>query len=142
MQFIALRGPRLVDACRKFPAINGARCPTGQARITPGFDLPARFVIHTVGPIWGKFGGREDELLRDCYRNSLALGVCAGVQSIAFPAISCGVYGFPLDRAAEASVASVMSFLEDCLAVKSVALVAFDRTMHELWAKAIDSQQL
>lgn len=92
-------GPELLEACRK---LNG--CPTGQARITPGFRLPARWVIHTVGPIWR--GGRdgEPELLAACYRNSLQLARQHGATTVAFPAISTGVYGYPKDLAAETAI--------------------------------------
>lgn len=92
-------GPELLAACRKLGG-----CPTGEARITPGFRLPAQYVIHTVGPVWR--GGREDEpgLLASCYRNSLALALDYGVCSIAFPAISCGAYGYPLEPAVAIAV--------------------------------------
>jgi O-acetyl-ADP-ribose deacetylase (regulator of RNase III) len=92
-------GPELAIASRKL-----APCPTGEARITPGFRLPAKFVIHTVGPVWRGGGADEDALLAACYRNSLRLAAEHGVRSIAFPAISCGVYGFPIDRATEIAV--------------------------------------
>ena len=100
-------GPRLLEACRQ---IGG--CPTGEARITPGFDLPATWVIHTVGPIWQ--GGRsgEDDLLASCYRESLALASSAGAKSVAFPAISTGAYGFPMDRAARIAVEEIAGYLE------------------------------
>lgn len=93
-------GPELLEACR---AIGG--CPTGEARITPGFRLPARFVIHTVGPVWA--GGRHGEaaLLEGCYRSSFRLARENGVRSIAFPAISTGVYGYPKDQAAAVALA-------------------------------------
>src|SRR5215216_1038813 len=87
-------GPELLAACLAIPEVRpGVRCPTGEARLTPGFLLPARFVIHAVGPVWR--GGRHDEpeLLAHCYRNALALARQQGVQSVAFPAISCGAYG-------------------------------------------------
>jgi O-acetyl-ADP-ribose deacetylase (regulator of RNase III) len=92
-------GPELLEECRR---IGG--CPTGEARITRGYRLPARFVIHTVGPVWR--GGRhgEAELLASCYRNSLRLAIEHGLRTIAFPAISCGVYGYPLDEAAQIAV--------------------------------------
>lgn len=95
-------GPQLLEACRQ---IGG--CPTGEARITPGFHLPARFVIHTVGPVWR--GGEDGEaaLLASCYRNSLALASEYGVERIAFPSISTGVYGYPRHQAAEIAL-SVM----------------------------------
>ena len=94
-------GPELVEACRQVPeARPGVRCPTGEARITPGFRLPAKYVIHTVGP---RYGGkpRDAELLASAYRSSLDLAVEHGLASIAFPAISCGVYGYPVREAAE-----------------------------------------
>src|SRR5881398_1519633 len=92
-------GPELLEECR---SIGG--CPTGEARITRGYGLPARYVIHTVGPVWhgGKRG--EPELLAACYRNSLQLALEHGISSIAFPAISCGAYGYPVEQAAEIAV--------------------------------------
>jgi len=92
-------GPELLEACRQLGG-----CETGDARITPGFRLPARFVIHTVGPVWRGGGHGEDELLASCYRRSLELATENGVRQIAFPAISTGVYGFPGDRAAAIAV--------------------------------------
>lgn len=89
-------GPKLLEATRK---IGG--CPTGEARITPGFDLPARFVIHTVGPVWQGGSEGEPEQLRACYRNSFRLAMENDVRTIAFPAISTGVYGYPKEAAAE-----------------------------------------
>ncbi|UNK58555.1 O-acetyl-ADP-ribose deacetylase [Pseudoxanthomonas daejeonensis] len=95
-------GPQLLAECR---ALGG--CPTGQARITAGYRLPARYVIHTVGPVWRGGGHGEAALLADCYRNSLALADAAGCASVAFPSISTGVYGYPLALAAPVAVASV-----------------------------------
>ena len=92
-------GPELLEECRK---IGG--CPTGQARITRGYRLPARHVIHTVGPVWRGGANGEPELLASCYRNSLRLALENGVRTIAFPAISCGVYGYPADQAARIAV--------------------------------------
>jgi len=98
-------GPRLMEACRALPAdADGVRCPPGEARITPGFDLPARYVIHTVGPVWNGGGDGEEETLRRCYISCLDLAAAHGVESIAFPCISTGVYGFPVRRAAEIAV--------------------------------------
>lgn len=99
-------GPGLLEECRK---LNG--CKTGEAKITRGYNLPARFVIHTVGPVWRGGKNGEDELLAACYRNSLALAESGGVKSIAFPAISTGAYGFPLERAARIAVRTVREFL-------------------------------
>ena len=95
-------GPELLTACI---AIGG--CPTGEARITPGFRLPAKYVIHTVGPVWRGGGAGEDDLLASCYRESLKLATAHGVSSIAFPAISTGIYGFPPERAAPIAVETV-----------------------------------
>lgn len=103
-------GPELVDACR---GLNG--CEPGQAKITAGFRLPARFVIHTVGPVWHGGNHGEDETLAACYRNSLLLAAEHGIKTIAFPSISTGVYGFPLHRAAPIA----MRTLADTLAKDS-----------------------
>jgi len=98
-------GPDLVRACRGLPQVlPGVRCPTGEARITAGFRLPARHVIHTVGPVWRGGGHGEPERLASCYRTSLALASQHAITSIAFPAISCGVYGYPIDQAVAIAV--------------------------------------
>jgi O-acetyl-ADP-ribose deacetylase (regulator of RNase III) len=123
-------GPRLLAACRAIPEVRpGVRCPTGEARITPGFDLPARFVIHTVGPVWK--GGQVDEerLLGSCYLTSLEIAEANAVRSIAFPAISCGVYGYPVQRASAIAVREIRSHLQRARSVSSVILVAFDARM-------------
>src|SRR5438876_8505244 len=98
-------GPELLEECR---AIGG--CPTGEARITRGYRLAAKHVIHAVGPVWHGGGAGEATLLASCYRNSLRLAVEHGIRSIAFPAISCGVYGYPIDQAAEIAVRETMRF--------------------------------
>ena len=95
-------GPELLAHCR---TLGG--CPTGEARITPGFRLPARHVIHTVGPVWRGGGQGEDALLESAYRSSLSLAFAHGLRTVAFPGISTGVYGFPKDRAARIAVATV-----------------------------------
>lgn len=99
-------GPELMAACGRFGG-----CPTGEARLTDGFRLPARHVIHTVGPVWSGGDRDEDALLASAYRSSLALAAEAGAASIAFPAISTGVYGFPADRAARIAVATAADWL-------------------------------
>lgn len=113
-------GPRLLEECR---TLGG--CPTGQAKITAGYDLPARHVIHTVGPVWHGGGHGEDEDLANCYRNSLALAARHGLKSIAFPAISTGVYRFPLRRATAIAVAEVRAFLEMDVIVQKVIFACF-----------------
>jgi O-acetyl-ADP-ribose deacetylase (regulator of RNase III) len=126
-------GPRLLEACRAVAEIRpGVRCPTAQARITPGFDLAARYVIHTVGPVWQGGNAGEDELLAECYRTSLALAESHSLQSIAFPAISCGVYRFPVRRASAIAVREVRRHLERARSVSSVVLVAFDAAMFDV----------
>ena len=101
-------GPELLAACRK---VNG--CPTGEARITPGFRLPARFVIHTPGPVWHGGAHREAELLRNCYENSLKLAMENGCRSIAFPCISTGIYRFPMRNAAQIALDAVMNWKDE-----------------------------
>ena len=101
-------GPGLLDECRK---IGG--CPTGEARLTGGHKLPARYVIHTVGPIWHGGASNEPERLTSAYRNSLRLGAENGARSIAFPAISTGVYGYPSDRAARIAVTSAIAAIAE-----------------------------
>lgn len=100
-------GPGLLAECR---TLGG--CPTGEARLTNGYDLPAKVVIHTVGPVWQGGDAGEADLLASCYRESLTLAEAAGIRSIAFPAISTGVYGFPADRAAEIAVRKVTRWRE------------------------------
>ena len=98
-------GPELLAYCRRLDG-----CPTGQARITPGFALPANWVVHTVGPVWHGGGRGEAELLESCYRNSFTLALEQGARSIAFPAISTGVYGYPKDQAVEIAVSVMREF--------------------------------
>jgi O-acetyl-ADP-ribose deacetylase (regulator of RNase III) len=101
-------GPELLDACRALPQVRPhVRCPTGAARITPGFRLPAKFVIHTVGPVWRGGMRGEPELLAGCYRETLRIAGEHELRSVAFPAISCGVYGYPLGAAVAIAVAQV-----------------------------------
>ena len=105
-------GPELYEACLKVPEVRpGVRCPTGEARITPGIKLPAKFVIHTVGPVYHDGQHGEPEKLAACYRNSLALAAENGCTSIAFPCISTGVYGYPIEDAARIAVQEVGEFL-------------------------------
>jgi O-acetyl-ADP-ribose deacetylase len=114
-------GPDLVHECR---LLGG--CKPGQAKITGGYNLPAKHIIHTVGPVWRGGTNQEDELLTACYKNSLGLAASRGLLSIAFPAISTGIYGFPADRAAQIAVASIRAHLEVDSSLQRVILVAFD----------------
>jgi O-acetyl-ADP-ribose deacetylase len=114
-------GPELLAECR---LIGG--CPTGEARITKGYRLKARHVIHTVGPIWRGGEAQEELLLAQCYRASLALAAAHGVRSIAFPAISTGVFGFPKPRAAQIAVAEARRFVAGEATVERVLFVCFD----------------
>ena len=113
-------GPELLSECR---TLGG--CPTGEARITKGYNLPAKFVIHTVGPIWN--GGRHNEsnLLAACYQNSLALAVKNGIRSLAFPAISCGVYRFPIASACSIAMREVTTFLTLHEQIEQVTFACF-----------------
>ncbi|WP_428687362.1 O-acetyl-ADP-ribose deacetylase [Roseibium sp.] len=118
-------GPELVQECR---LLGG--CKTGQAKITKGYRLPARHVIHTVGPVWR--GGRdgEPELLASCYENSLRLGHEHGCRTFAFPAISTGIYGYPADLAAGIAVGTVNRMLTELIEIERVTLVAFNAESH------------
>ena len=123
-------GPELLDACRAVPEVfQGVRCPTGHARITPGFRLPARNVIHTVGPVWR--GGRhgEPERLAGCYRMSFDLALRHAIASIAFPAISCGVYGYPIDRAVAIAVREARGWLERRERPQRIVFCCFGREL-------------
>ncbi|MCX7515070.1 O-acetyl-ADP-ribose deacetylase [Frateuria sp. STR12] len=134
-------GPQLLEACRALPeTAPGVRCATGEARITPGFELPAAHVIHTVGPVWRGGSHDEPELLAACYRNTLQLASEHGLRSIAFPAISCGAYGYPPELAAEVACAS----LRRALAAKpvpamDVRLCFLDDAMAQLWQRIFNA---
>jgi len=127
-------GPGLLDACRR---IGG--CPTGEARLTPGFNLPAEYVIHTVGPVYrdGKHG--EPALLQRCYESSLQLALEHRVKTIAFPAISCGVYGYPIEDAAAIALSTTMDFLASNAAVERVTFALFDDRARSVYQKRIDA---
>lgn len=123
-------GPELLDECRR---IGG--CPTGEARITGGYRLPARHVIHTVGPIWRGGTEGESELLASCYRSALRLAAENGVRSIAFPAISCGVYGYPHDAAARIAVRAIQGFHDG--AIDRVILTCFTDEICAAYERAL-----
>ncbi|QEE25674.1 O-acetyl-ADP-ribose deacetylase [Rhodanobacter glycinis] len=132
-------GPQLLATCRALPEVSaGVRCPTGEARITPGFELPARWVIHTVGPIWHGGHHGEPELLARCYRASLKLAMAHRVQSIAFPAISCGVYGYPPELAAPMAIATLRETLRGSPSLH-VQFCAFSEYMRAILQRALDA---
>ena len=126
-------GPALLEACRALPELRpGVRCPTGEARITPGFELRARHVIHTVGPVYGG-RPRDTVLLASAFRSSLALAVEHGLASVAFPAISCGVYAYPVEEAA--AIARSVT-LERAWPLQDIRFVLFSEEVHAAWARA------
>ncbi len=128
-------GPELLEECRTLKG-----CPTGEAKLTKGYKLPAKWVIHTVGPVW--HGGRkgEDELLASCYRKSLELAREYSAKTIAFPAISTGAYGFPADRAARIAVSEIRRFLRENELPEKVLLVCFNRETCRNLRKALEME--
>jgi O-acetyl-ADP-ribose deacetylase (regulator of RNase III) len=126
-------GPELLNECR---TLNG--CETGDAKVTKGYELPARHVIHTVGPVWSGGDQGERDLLASCYRRCLEEARELDLEKIAFPAISCGVYGFPPELAAPIAIAEIQRALSTNPLPSRVLLVAFDETMHDLYSSALD----
>jgi len=116
-----IAGPELLKECQSMGG-----CPTGEAKITKGYRLPARHVIHTVGPVWKDGNHDEAELLASCYRNSLELAEQNKFKTVSFPAISCGVYGFPIKQAAEIAIRETINFLSRNSTMKRVVFVCFD----------------
>jgi len=126
-------GPQLLAACRALPQLRAnVRCPTGEARITPGFRLPAKYVIHAVGPVWRGGAAGEAELLASCYRESLQLAAQQRVRSIAFPAISCGVYGYPVEQAVAIAVRQVRES-SSAASIGEVLFCCFGSAIAELY---------
>jgi len=132
-------GPRLHQECLMIRA-SGGPCRTGKAVITSGGNMKARFIIHTVGPVWFDHTAEEaDRLLADCYRNSLALAVQNSIRTIAFPAISTGVYGFPKDRAARIAVQTVREWIDgNPDAIREIAFVCFDEDTEKLYIRQME----
>ncbi len=126
-------GPDLLEACRK---LNG--CPTGEARITEGFNLKAKYVIHTVGPVWQGGSANEEALLGKCYLNCLQLAALHPIKTVAFPNVSTGIYGFPKDKAAEIAVYSVKKWQESHLEPEKVIFVVFDEVNAKIYNKILD----
>jgi O-acetyl-ADP-ribose deacetylase (regulator of RNase III) len=125
-------GPRLLEECR---GLGG--CETGQAKITKGYNLPARWVIHTVGPVWRGGGHDEDELLARCYQSCFALAERCSISTFAFPAISTGAYGFPLERATAIAVAETKNFLAGNATFQQVTFVCFREAAYRCYMAAI-----
>ena len=121
-------GPKLLEECR---TLGG--CPTGQAKITRGYNLPAKFVIHTVGPVWHGGSHNEPELLANCYRNSLALVAAHAIRTIAFPAISCGIYGYPVDLAVPIALREITAYLERNSVLEKVIFACFGREIYNAY---------
>jgi O-acetyl-ADP-ribose deacetylase len=134
----AAAGGELLKACRALPELSpGVRCPPGEARITLGFRLPSRFVIHTVGPVWqgGKHG--EAERLAACYQSSVALAAERGLASLAFPAISTGAFGYPLELACGVAVSALVSTLQVHQSIRRISLVAFGQATAQALRDAV-----
>jgi len=134
-------GPELLDACRAIPRRRGVRCPTGEVRITPGFRLPARWVIHTVGPVWHGGMRGEADLLAACYRNSLALAQAHGIATLAFPAISCGVYGYPIDAATAIAVREARAWLAHGCGPHELSFCAFGASIADAYRRELASNR-
>jgi O-acetyl-ADP-ribose deacetylase len=125
-------GPELREECRRLGG-----CPTGEARLTAGYRLPARFVIHTVGPVWRGGGANEEELLARCYRASLGLAAEHDVRSLAFPAISTGIYGFPRPRACAIAIHETNRFLATDDTLQRVIFISFDAETAALYRREL-----
>lgn len=125
-------GPQLLEECR-----NLGGCETGEAKITQAYNLPARYVIHTVGPVW--YGGErhEDKLLAACYRNSLKLALATNIKTIAFPAISCGVYRFPIAEACKIAYNEIQEFTLQNPEIETVYLVCFSEEIYHAYQKSL-----
>ena len=131
-------GPRLLKECRRLRG-----CNTGDAKTTKGYDLPAKYVIHTVGPIWQGGSANEEVLLKQCYLSCVAQAVEKDVRSIAFPAISCGVYRFPVEIAVRIAVSTVEAFMrrnDELIALKEVYFVCFDEGMYQKYSERLNNE--
>lgn len=127
-------GPLLLEECK---SLGG--CPTGQARITKGYNLPAKHVIHAVGPVWRGGAKGEPKLLASCYANSLRLALEHHAKTVAFPALSCGIFGYPITQASTIAVKETANFLELHEEIEAVYFVCFDDGVYEAYQHAVDS---
>lgn len=127
-------GSKLLEECRKLGG-----CQTGEAKITKGYNLPAKYVIHTVGPIYGKENGKEAELLTSCYKNSLLLAKKHKIKTIAFPAISTGVYGYPKKEAARIAIETIKDFVKNNDWFKEIRLVVFSNETYRIYQELLRS---
>lgn len=134
-------GPAILEQCREIVARQG-RCETGQAVLTSGGNLPARFVIHTVGPVWQGGDKNEVQLLENAYLNSLKIALAKGLETIAFPNISTGIYGFPKAKAAEIAIHTVSEFLSVNPQINQVYFVCFDQENYELYDRILHSHKV
>jgi len=131
-------GPKILEECMKIREKQGG-CDTGEAVITTGGNLPAKYVIHTVGPIWGGGNRREPELLANCYKNSLKLAVENGIKTISFPSISTGAYGYPMDQAANVALKAVIDFLKKDDSLEEVVFVLFNDMIYKSYESSLKS---
>jgi O-acetyl-ADP-ribose deacetylase len=128
-------GPALLDECR---ALNG--CKTGEAKITKGYNLKAKYVIHTVGPVWMGGEYEEEEKLANCYRNSLSLAVKNKIKTISFPSISTGIYRFPIDKASRIALGEINKFLKKEKSLQKVIIVCFDKKTYDEYISALNEK--
>jgi O-acetyl-ADP-ribose deacetylase len=129
-------GPELLAECRML-----AGCPTGEAKITKGYRLPAKFVIHTVGPVWHGGSNREPELLASCYRSCFAIAREHGLKTLAFPAISCGIYGYPIEQAVDIAVRETRAALSANDAIEKVVFACFGEDIYATYRRAVEAAQ-
>jgi len=126
-------GPELLQECRTLKG-----CATGEAKITSGYDLPAEYVIHTVGPVWRGGKQKEAQMLASCYRNSLKLAEENNLKSVAFPAISCGIYGYPLEEAAQIALHEAASYLKKNTVIEQIIIVCFSEKMYRIYEEKLE----
>ncbi|MEJ2616627.1 MAG: O-acetyl-ADP-ribose deacetylase [Ignavibacteriaceae bacterium] len=126
-------GPELLEYNKKLGG-----CPTGEVKLAPGFNLPAKYIIHTVGPVWSGGERNEDNLLANCYKNSLSLAVERKFKSVAFPSISTGVYRFPLERAVNIALSETKKFFDDNEDLEKIVFVCFDDRTKDVYVKTYE----